>query len=756
MVNREPKWTGRRPHRPPSLKQEHQHVLILDGLIGLFSILWTRLVYRLRVRGVENIPSQGPAIIVINHTSLVDRLIVYATLPRRAWFYGSTKERYRPIWSTVWRALGSDEPEAVEEAAESNRLADEAIARGEIVCLFPEGRMTRLGHLLPFTKEFADFLSRHPNVPAIPTYIHGNWISMFSYYRYRYLGKWPRLSRNSITIAYGKPLPASAGSVAIRSAVQEASAEAYEASRYDRLPVHRQMIYTSKKFSRRLATADSNTPGMNYGTMLMRVAILTRLLGRKLDASQYVGVFLPSSVGGQLANIAVTLMGKIPVNLNYTIGQDVLDKCIKQAGITQVLTSKQFLDKVGLNPSADLIMLEGLRKDLTTADKIFGLVVRIMPAWFVDRVIYGLGKASVDDTATIVFSSGSTGDPKGVVLSHHNVMCNAIAMLQHTNTLENDIVLGVLPFFHSFGYTVTLWVPTVVGCGVIYHFNPLEADAVSKIARQYQPTMFFATSTFLRNYIRRCEKEDFQALRMLVCGAEKLQPATAAEFEEKFGIFPSEGYGCTELSPVVTVNRPNVELQNIKQVGNRRGYIGHPLPGIAVSVRDIDTKKPLPLGSEGLLWVKGPNVMVGYLHKPDLTAEAIQDGWYNTGDIACLEEDGFLRITDRLARFSKIGGEMVPHGKIEEKLHHILNTNEQTVVVVGVPDKRKGERLIVIHAPMTMTPESLWSELKESGVPSIWLPAKNDFFGIEQLPILGTGKIDLKGVKKIAAEKVSS
>ncbi len=273
-------------------------MLMIDGLIGILSILWTRLVYRLRTRGTENVPSQGPAIVVVNHTSLVDRLIVYASLPRRAWFYGSTKERYRPIWGTIWRALRSDEPEAREDLAESNRLADEALARGEIVCIFPEGKMTRLGHLLPFTKEFADFLSRHPDVPTIPTYIHGNWISMFSYYRYRYLGKWPRFARNTITIAFGKPLPASVGSVAIRSAVQESSAEAYEASRYDRLPVHRQMIYTSKKFSRRLATADSNTPGMNYGTMLMRVAILTGFWAESLMAASMSVSFFPHPSAG--------------------------------------------------------------------------------------------------------------------------------------------------------------------------------------------------------------------------------------------------------------------------------------------------------------------------------------------------------------------------------------------------------------------------------------------------------------------------
>ena len=238
--------------------------------------------------------------------------------------------------------------------------------------------------------------------------------------------------------------------------------------------------------------------------------------------------------------------------------------------------------------------------------------------------------------------------------------------------------------------------------------------------------------------------------------AEKLQPSVAKDFEEKFDVPPMEGYGCTELSPVVTANTENFEYGEVLQVGNRRGYIGRSLIGMAPSIRDIDTFEPLPLGSEGLLFIKGPNVMKGYLDRPEMTAEAIRDGWYNTGDIACLEEDGFIRITDRLARFSKIAGEMVPHGRIEEKIHEILHTKEQTVVVVGVPDMRRGERLVVVHTALSMPTDDLWSQLKNSGVPSIWLPSKSDFFSVAELPLLGTGKIDLKGVKKIAAQKVGS
>lgn len=605
-----------------------------------------------------------------------------------------------------------------------------------------------------FAAEFQELRARHPNIPIVPGYVHGTWPSIFSYYRDRLFWKWPRWHRGRATVVLGGSMTSDTPPSGIREAIQLCAAEAFEAARNDRLPAHRLFIYNAKRFRRRPCFADTNTPMMNFATTLMRTIILKRLLARKLTEDKFVGVFLPSSVGGALANIALSLHGRIPCNLNYTTGQDVLDSCIRLAKIRQVVTSKAFLQKVPLEPKADLIILEDLRKDLRTSDKLVGLAARILPAWFVDRVMLGLGSHSMDDLATIVFSSGSTGEPKGIMLSRHNIASNAEQTIQQANATEKDCVLGILPFFHSFGFTVTMWVPVVLGCGSVFHFNPLEAEAVGKLSRQYKPTLFFATSTFLRNYIRKCSKEDFASLRMLLCGAEKLQPNVASEFHAKFGLEPLEGYGCTELSPVVSVNRPDVVDGPVHQIGAKRGTIGYSLPGIAAQIRDIETQQPMALGGEGLLFIKGPNVMLGYLGKPEMTAEVLRDGWYNTGDIACLDEDGYIRITDRLARFSKIGGEMVPHGKIEDKMHEILHTNDQICVVVGVPDARKGERLIVVHSAISMSASELWQKLRASGVPSIWLPAPNDFYPVEELPVLGTGKLDLKGVKQLARQIV--
>jgi acyl-[acyl-carrier-protein]-phospholipid O-acyltransferase/long-chain-fatty-acid--[acyl-carrier-protein] ligase len=292
----------------------------------------------------------------------------------------------------------------------------------------------------------------------------------------------------------------------------------------------------------------------------------------------------------------------------------------------------------------------------------------------------------------------------------------------------------------------------VLGCGVAYHPSPLDLTAVSELVRDYRVTFLLATPTFLQAYLRRCSPEDFGSLQFVVVGAEKLPERLALAFEDRFGIRPLEGYGATECSPVVAVNTRDFRAPGFRQVGAKRGRIGHPLPGISVRIVDPETREILPVGSAGLLLVRGPNVMKGYLGKPEKTAEVLQDGWYVTGDIATEDEDGFLTITDRLSRFSKIAGEMVPHIKVEEKLHELAGATEQKFVVTGVPDGKKGERLAVLHTLSLEELKSLLEHMPESGLPNLWTPRPNQFFHVEELPHLGSGKLDLRRVHEIAVE----
>jgi acyl-[acyl-carrier-protein]-phospholipid O-acyltransferase/long-chain-fatty-acid--[acyl-carrier-protein] ligase len=306
-------------------------------------------------------------------------------------------------------------------------------------------------------------------------------------------------------------------------------------------------------------------------------------------------------------------------------------------------------------------------------------------------------------------------------------------------------VVGVLPFFHSFGFTVTVWLPLVSGCGAAYHTNPMEAPKIGEIVAKHRGTLLVSTPTFYSSYTRKCTVEQFASLRFVLVGAEKLRESIANAFHEKFGLELLEGYGCTEMSPVVAVNGPNYDAGRDSQLGNKPGTVGQPLPGITVKIVNPATMEPLPPDAEGLVLVKGPNRMLGYLNQAERTAEAVHDGWYVTGDIGALDDEGFLRITDRLARFSKIAGEMVPHLKVEEAIYAIIG--EYGCAVTGIPDDQRGERLVALYTCPDTAPAELWQRLSETSLPKLWVPKRENVYQVDALPTLGTGKLDLVGVK---------
>jgi acyl-[acyl-carrier-protein]-phospholipid O-acyltransferase/long-chain-fatty-acid--[acyl-carrier-protein] ligase len=466
-----------------------------------------------------------------------------------------------------------------------------------------------------------------------------------------------------------------------------------------------------------------------------------------------VGVLLPPSVGGALVNYAATLLGRVPVNLNYTANNEVIASCGRQCNLQTTVTSKAFLERFPkIEVPGRTLLLEDLLQKPRFSEKMLALLFAWTLPFGLLKGALGATRHKDEDLATVIFSSGSTGDPKGVMLTHYNIISNIRQMTQVFTLGGSDKVLGILPFFHSFGFTVGLWLPAAHGIGVVFHPNPLDATSISDLVSKYSVTFLIATPTFLQAYMRRCSPEHFGSLQYVLVGAEKLPDRTALAFEDIFGIRPLEGYGCTECAPVVAVNSRDFRAPGFRQVAARRGTIGHPLPGVSVRIVDPETQEPLPLNQPGMLLVKGPNVMKGYLGRPEKTAEVLRDGWYTTGDIATMEEDGFLTITDRLARFSKIGGEMVPHIKIEEKLNELAGNTEQVFSVSAVPDEKKGERIIVLY---TITEDELapvLAKLAESDLPALWKPKKDQFFHVDALPYLGTGKLDLRALKARAAE----
>ncbi|HJT11111.1 MAG TPA: AMP-binding protein, partial [Dongiaceae bacterium] len=414
-----------------------------------------------------------------------------------------------------------------------------------------------------------------------------------------------------------------------------------------------------------------------------------------------------------------------------------------------IVAARPFLAKAKLDERPGMVFVEDFMKSFGKGERVFWyLALRLLPVSWIERLAGG-GRSTPDDLCTIMFSSGSTGTPKGVMLSHHNIMSNLEAIAQILWIQPDDRMMGVLPFFHSFGFTGTLCVPLVCGIGAIYHPNPLDAKTIGKLAREQGATILISTPTFCQAYYRTCGSEDFKTLRHVVVGAERLRPDFAAQFKEKFGLEMLEGYGATEMGPVVSVNVPNVVHAGEQQVGHKPGTVGHPLPGVAAKVVDPETGQELSEGQEGLLLLKGPGRMVGYLADEKATAAALRGEWYVTGDIAIVDEDGFIKITDRLSRFSKIGGEMVPHLKVEEAMLRIPGV--EAACVTAVPDPQRGERLVGFYvANAAMAPQLVWQALGESDLPKIFIPKATDLRRIETLPVLGSGKIDLRAVKALA------
>jgi acyl-[acyl-carrier-protein]-phospholipid O-acyltransferase/long-chain-fatty-acid--[acyl-carrier-protein] ligase len=516
-------------------------------------------------------------------------------------------------------------------------------------------------------------------------------------------------------------------------------------------PLGRWFVHSARRRPWRFAMADPMTERVRAGGVLVRAVVLGRRLRRVWAGQQMVGILLPPSVAAAVVNLAALLAGKAPVNLNYTVSSDTLASCARQCRLDAVVTSRAFLERVKIDVPGRAVLLEDLVGTRPGAGERLAalLMAGLLPLRFLERALGAAKSPALDDLATVIFSSGSTGDPKGVMLTHYNIGSN-VEQLGQVFALNGDRILGVLPFFHSFGFTGTFALPLALGLGVVYYPNPLDARAVGALVGRYGITFLLATPTFLQGYMRRVEPEDFGSLQYVLVGAEKLSERLAQAFEDRYGIRPLEAYGCTECAPAVAVNARDFRAAGFRQVGGKRGRIGHPLPGISVRIVDPESGAPVALGAPGLLLVRGPNVMAGYLGRPEKTAEVLRDGWYTTGDVAALDEDGFLTITDRLSRFSKIGGEMVPHVRVEEKLHELAGLAEQSFAVTGVPDERKGERLVVLHTLAEDRVRETIEKLSRSQLPNLWLPRPNAFFHLDALPYLGTGKLDLRKVRELA------
>ncbi len=728
-------------------------------LVRLLVWILVHTVYRIRVIDRENIPREGGALLVSNHVSFIDALTIVVSTERPIRFMvhrGVYHLKHLNPILRLSRAIPIAQTDKPKELALALKEARQALLNNELVCIFAEGQLTRTGNLLKFNKGF-EHIMKDAHCPIVPVNLDRIWGSIFSFEGGKYYYKTPKIIPYPITVSFGQPMPATSTAFEVRRQVMELGAAAFKYRLENRLTLSEAFWKEARRHPAKFCVADSGGRKLNYANTLISAVTVADQLKKQINQEQNVGILLPPSVAGVLANLAVGILNKVSVNLNYTAAKESLESVFQQTKMPCVLTSKQFLDKLQISIPCETIFIEELVRSLSTLDKLkAAFKAAIYPTFISHRLVFGKRRErNIENLATIMFTSGSTGEPKGVMLTHANITSNLEGLYQVFHTRDNDVVMGVLPFFHSFGFTATLWFPLIGGIGAVYHFNPLDAKTVGQLTEKHKATILMATPTFLNTYIHRCEPEQFKSLRIVIVGAEKLKDTVREAFKEKFGLEAMEGYGCTELSPIAAINIPDYEEGKILQKAHKPGTIGLPLPGVAVRIVEQDSLKILGPEENGLLLVKGPNVMKGYLNRDEATRQAIVEGWYRTGDIALIDEDGFIKITDRLSRFSKIAGEMVPHIKIEETIHSVLNATEQICAVTSLPDEKKGEKLAVLYVG-EIDIKNLIEQLKANGLPNLWIPDAELFFKIDKIPILGSGKMDLGGIKRKALDLVGS
>ncbi|MEP4079335.1 AMP-binding protein [Haloferula sp.] len=562
-------------------------------------------------------------------------------------------------------------------------------------------------------------------------------------------------------IAVGNPIPAKeASSSALRQGLLEAAEEAFSSRSFLKGSLATALLDGLKKHGSRTKVFDgSDDSALGYDRLMAAALMLSKHIKEETD-NERVGIILPPGKAGLVANLAVIFAGKTPVNLNFTASHEAIRSAIRQSGLDRFITADPFVRKVASfpwPPNRDLIFIERVLPDLKKKIITWTILGKILPANVI-AAIFGIGKKKNNDEAVLLFTSGSSGEPKGVALSHRNMLANVCQFASRLSVQDDSKLLGCLPLFHSFGATVTLWFPVIEGVNLVTYPNPLETKRLGELIGQHGVNILLATPTFLRGYMKRVEPEQLKSLELVVTGAEKLPDNLSSSFKEKFGVEPQEGYGLTETSPATNVNLPDPSPVSGGGVipATRPGSVGHPLPGIAVRLTNPATDKACRLDQQGVIWLKGANIFPGYLNNPKKSEEVLtKDGWFRTGDVGRIDEDGFLFIEGRISRFSKIAGEMVPHETVEAAVNKALGLDseaERKIAIVGVPDSKKGEAIILLSTVAGPALEQecidLRYKLMDAGLPSLWCPKA--IVPIDEIPVLASGKLDLKGCENLA------
>ena len=712
---------------------------------------FVRCFYRVTAYGINNLPTGG-FLLLPNHISWVDAIVLQIACPRPIRYVVDQEFYYNPLLKPFLRTVGCI-PIDIRQSRSAIRAATEKIAAGEIVCLFPEGQLERAGTLLRLRRGY-EVIARHANAQVVPVWLDQLWGSIFSFQGGRFFTKFPKRIPYPATVAFGKPLAADAADIdTVREELLKLGEFCFSRRRVLDRNLGEVCVRGLKKRPFAIAVVDGvDHSVLSRSKLLGAAAALSRYL-RDEFRDERIAIVLPASKGSMVANLAVTLAGKVPVDLNFTMGRAANESCCRRADLRIAITATPFIERVKDFPWPERVLkLDELMPRLKTRIFLWWMISVFAPARLLLRLLK-VPRQGGEAEATLLFTSGSTGEPKGVVLSHRNIVGNVSQFRELLDAKKDDAILASLPFFHSFGSTVTLWYPLIEGVRIVTYPNPLEAAKNAALVERYKLTLLLATPTFLRAYLRKAEPDQLRSLRLVITGAEKLPIDLAKTFEERFKQRVFEGYGLTETSPVVSVNlpepQPNKPGEQV-QPSSRLGSVGKMAPGIAAEIREPETNKKLSLHESGMLWLRGVNIFEGYLHDPERTDQVLRDGWLKTGDIGRFDEDGFLYIEGRLTRFSKIGGEMVPHESVEQKIVDLLGLSgrdERPFAIMGIQDEAKGEALVLLSAVDVDLPQ-LRERLRDAGVPNLWIPKRIQ--RVEAIPVLASGKLDLKKCNELA------
>ncbi|MCW2238648.1 acyl-[ACP]--phospholipid O-acyltransferase [Azospirillum canadense] len=703
---------------------------------GLF-----RLAFRVEVRGAEHLADlDGPAVITPNHQSFLDGALLAAFLPGMRFAVDTFIAQQ--AWAKPFLAL-ADHVTIDPTNPMGTRVLARTLAEGHKICIFPEGRITVTGSLMKINGG-PGMLADKARCPIVPVCIEGAQRSVLSRMHGRLrLGLFPRIT---ITVMPPVATPDVTGLVgkkrraALKSWLSRVMTETVFAANERPPTLACALLDASRRTGRgEAAVQDGDFTTVSYRALIARALVLGRILTRGTAQGEAVGLLLPTASPTAAAFFGLVAYGRPAAMLNFTAGVESIKAACRAAGVRRIVTSAQFVEKGRLGPLVDalaadhaILYLEDVKRGLTLGDKLRALAALVAP----ERLLPPQGQP--DDVAAIPFTSGSEGPPKGVALTHDNLLANMAQVASVVDFTRQDVVFNCLPVFHSFGLLGGMLLPILNGVKTVLYPNPRHVRLIPELVYQTNATVLFGTDFFLNAWARAADPYDFRSLRLVFAGAERLQEETRRTYTERLRVHLLEGYGTTETAPVIAVNTP---------ARFRPGTVGQALPGIETQLVPVPG---VPVG--GRLRVRGPNVMKGYLFADrPCEVQAPEDGWHDTGDIVEIDADGFIRIVGRVKRFAKVAGEMVPLGVVEELA--VQADPAAPHAAVALPDAKRGERIVLVTASPALSRDALVSAAKARGAPELAIP--RDIVRATSIPLLGTGKTDYPAVMRLAAEALA-